>query len=272
MCIRDRFPAVIAALGILSLVGLSATTLHDLTHGIGKALPTGTSRVFQEAVTAATSRSGGSVTALVVGVLVALWSASSGMAVLQQGLDIAYGVRTDKSYVARRLWSFPLMALVSIVGGCAGALIVFGQPIGAALEGASPVHGAAYVDAWTVVRWVVTIVLLSLTFSVLYYFGPNRRFPRWRWVTPGSALATAVFLLASLGFSFYVSSFGSYSKTYGSFAGVAILVFWFWLVGLAILVGAELNAELDRALADPAGGQQAPAAPTSRGELAGTAR
>lgn len=243
------FPAVIAALGMLSLVGVSSDVLRHLTDGIAKALPSGTASVFNGAVTAATKRANGSLVAVVIGVVVALWSASSGTAVLQQALDIAYEVENDKSYVARRVWAFPLMAFVAVVGGCAAALIVFGKPIGLGLQ--SDVHwsGAVFNALWTVVRWIVTVGLLGVMFSLVYYLGPNRKAPRWRWVTPGGVLATAVFLLASLAFSFYVSSFGSYSKTYGSFAGVAILIFWFWLVGLAVLVGGEVNAATERARA-----------------------
>ncbi len=253
------FPAVIAALGVLTLVHVGTATLHRLTHGISKALPSGTAGVFNAAVRAATKKAAASTVAVIVGIAVALWSASSGIAVLQQALDIAYEVQSDRKFLARRIHSFPIMVLIAVVGGCAAALIVFGQPIGAAIRGAIPISGAAFTVVWTVVRWAVTLMLLTALFSAVYHFAPNRKSPSWRWVSIGGMVATAVFLVASLGFSYYVSAFGSYSKTYGAFAGVAILIFWLWLVGLAVLVGGEINAEVEREAAAKATGRNEPA-------------
>lgn len=252
------FPAVIAGLGVLTLMRIGRSTLRHLTHGIVKALPAGSSGVFEAAVKAATERTEASAAAVVVGILVALWSATSGMAVLEQALDIAYQVPNDRPFLMRRLLGIPLMALVAVVGGCAGALVVFGQPIGSAIEGVVPLHGEAFVVVWTAVRWVIALALLMVLFSAIYYLAPYRESPRWQWVSAGGLFATAVFLVVSLGFSFYVSSFGSYSKTYGSFAGVAILIFWLWLIGLAVLLGGEVNAEIEREAAERVEGVEEP--------------
>jgi membrane protein len=240
------FPAMIAALGMLTLVHVGVGTLHHLTHAIATAFPAGAADVFTAAVRAATKRSARSVAAVVVGILVAVWSSTSAMAVLQQVLDVAYEVPTDRKFMARRVRGVPLLVLTGVLGGSAATLVVFGQPIGSAIRGALPVGGVAFIVGWTVVRWVVAFVLISILFSAYYAFGPNRDRRRWRWVTPGGLIASGVFLLGSLGFSFYISTFGSYGKTYGSFAGVAIFIFWLYLSSLAVLVGGELNAQLER--------------------------
>jgi membrane protein len=138
------------------------------------------------------------------------------------------------------------MVVTLVLGGVASALLVFGQPLGRLVQQRVPLGGTAFVYGWTALRWLVTILAITVLFSVLYYLGPKRPTPRWRWVSPGGLAATGVWLAASVGFSIYVARFGSYAKTYGALAGIVVLLLWLYLTGLAVLAGGEFNAELER--------------------------
>jgi membrane protein len=187
---------------------------------------------------------GSSVVATLVGIVLALWSASAGMVAVQTGLDVIYDVPEERTLVKKRVRALVLIAVAVVLGGVATAAIVFGQPIGDGIRAHLP-FGGAFILVWTIGRWVVGLAALAALFAAFYYLGPNRDKPRWTWLSPGGLVATLIWLLASLGFSFYVSSLGSYAKTYGSLTGVVVLMLWLYLSALALLLGAEVNAQLE---------------------------
>jgi membrane protein len=241
------FPALIAVLGLVQLLHLGTAAAHRLTTAIGKILPPGASGVLTQAVSSASHQSATeSVIVLIGGILVALWSVAGGVSALQVALDIAYEVPADRRYIARRLRSVPLILATVVLGLAASALSVFGASVGHSIQSQLPFGGTGFTIIWTIVRWLGTVGAITVLLQICYSHGPNRTRPRWRWMSPGSATGTAIFVLASLGFSFYVKNFGSYQKIYGALAGAVVLILWLYLGGLAVLFGAELNAEAER--------------------------
>jgi membrane protein len=240
------FPAILAAVGILGLINASPSLVDKIVKGLGKTLPGDTPRVLGDAISNATRKSGGaSAVAGLVGIVLALWSATSGMVALQIGLGVAYDVEEDRTFVKARVRALLLSLATLVLGGAATAMLVFAKPLGGAIRDHVPFSGA-FIPVWTVARLVLALLCLVVLMATFYYLAPNRESPRWTWVSPGGILAAAIWLLASFGFSFYVSSLGSYAKTYGSLTGVVLLLIWLYLTGLAVVVGGELNAELER--------------------------
>lgn len=252
------FPVVIALLGITQLLHLGSSQVEQLVKGIGKALPHGASSVLTNAVTSAQHRTGGAIGVVVVAVLISIWSASGAMTTVETGLDIAYGVPEERKFVAKRLRALSLLGITVLLGGVASVLVVFAKPLGHAIESHVPLSGTAFTATWTVLRWVAALLLVVTLFSLLFRYGPNRQPPRWRWLSVGGIVATLVWLASSLGLSFYDSATGSYGKTYGALAGVVVLLFWFYLTSLAILIGAQINAELEREAIEEGGQTGAP--------------
>lgn len=223
------FPALIAAVGVLDLVNASPVFLSSLIDSIQRSMPGGAGELLIRAIDSAQKGSrGASLIAATVGIAVALWSATSGMVALQTGLDIAYDVPKERSFIKTRLIALLLVLATGVLGA------------------ASAPFFAAKGVIWSVAGWLVTLVSITTLFAIFYYLGPNREKPNWKWITPGGVLGGAIFLLSSLGFSIYVSNFAKYGDTYGQLAGVVILIFWLYLSALAILVGGELNSALER--------------------------
>jgi membrane protein len=232
------FPAIIAGVSIYGLVA-DPTTVRDQIARLTETLSPETAKLVGEQIRQVTGGAGGALgLATVLGILIALWSASSGMKALVTGINMTYDETESRKFVKLRGLALLLTLGAMVLLAVALALIV-GFP--------------AVPDTWpTVLQWVAAVlrfvllaVLLVVGLAVLYRYAPDRDQPRWTWVSWGSGVATLLWVLASLGFSIYANAFGNYNKTYGALAGVIILMFWLWLTALVVLVGAELNTEME---------------------------
>jgi len=239
------FPSLVAFAGLLSLVKVSDDTIDNIAESVTRALPGGAGEILETAVRNAAERPDGALLAVLFGIAVALWSASAGMVGMQLGLDVAYDVQDGRNFFKKRLVAFELLLAMLVLGGAATTLIVFGAPLGDLLRDNLP-FGSAFVVLWTVVRWVGGLIALTGLFATIYYLSPNRETPRWVWVSPGGILAAVIWLVASFGFSIYVNNFATYAETYGTLAGVVVLLLWLYLTAMSVVLGGELNAELER--------------------------
>jgi membrane protein len=179
------------------------------------------------------------------GIIAALWTSSSAITAIMAGLNRAYGVEENRPW-----WKVRITALLLTVGSslfiiAATVLLIFGPQLGTWLA-ASVGLGDVFVAVWTVMRWVIILGCLIVALAALYYFAPDVQ-QQWRWITPGSVCAVIGWILASLGFAYYVNNFGSYNATYGSIGAVIVLLTWMYVTGFFILVGGELNSEIEHA-------------------------
>jgi membrane protein len=232
------FPAIIAGVSIYGLVADPRTVQRQINQ-LTDMLSPETAKIVGTQLEQVTSGAGGALgLATVIGILTALWSASSGMKALITGVNLAYDETEGRKFVKLRGLAI-LLTLGAMVLMAVALTLIVAFP---ALADSWPT-----VLRWTVgvLRWVLLAVLLIAGLAVLYRYAPDRDEPKWTWVSWGSAVATALWILASIGFSVYANSFGNYNKTYGALAGVIILMFWLYLTAVIVLVGAELNTEME---------------------------
>jgi membrane protein len=237
------FPALIALVSILGFVGPSAT--EPLLENLGEFAPGPAHEILENALNGLTESRSPAGILFIVGIAGAIWAASGYIGAFIRASNVIWDVEEG-----RPIWrTVPLRLVITIVmlvllSASAIAVVVTGplaERVGTLLG-----IGDAAVTAWDIVKWPVLILIVSLMFSILYYASPNVRQPGLRWVTPGGILAVVVWILASAAFGIYVANFGSYNKTYGALGAVVIFLVWLWLTNVAILLGAELNAEIVR--------------------------
>ena len=235
------FPGLAA---LVSLYGLIAdpTKIEDQLDSLSGLLPDSAKQLISGELHQLVSASGGALgIGVVVGILLALWSASRGMSGLITALDIAYDRPERRGFFRFNMIAL-LLTLGVIVEGLIVVALVAGLPVLLAAMGAR--SGAATVAL--VVEWPVLLVFVMAMLAILYRYAPDRDEPKWQWISPGAATATVLWIVASILFSVYVSHFGSYNKTYGSLGAIIVLLSWLWISVSVVLLGAEINAEAER--------------------------
>jgi membrane protein len=233
------FPAIAAFVAVAGLI-LDEATMQAQIAQLSAALPEDAAAIIEGQAMQVASGSSAAGWGALVGFLLALWGAARGTKGLMEGMNIAYGEEEERGFlkfnaVALALTLFLILGLVIAV---AAALVA---PAVAAFVNVPGVVGALL----TYATWPVLLVLTIFGLAVLYRYGPSREPAEWRWLTPGSVLATVIWLIGSIGFSIYVANFGNYTATYGALGGVILLLTWFWLSAFVVLLGAELNAEIE---------------------------
>jgi membrane protein len=242
--VLSLFPALIALVSIVGLVGDPATVTRVLLDIVSKLSPTAVDSL-EGPIREITANRGGAGIALVVGLAAALWSASNYVGAFIRADNAIYEVEEGRPFwKLRPLQIVVTLILVLLVAIVALALVVSG-PVAQAVGDAVGLGDTA-ITVWNIAKWPVLLLFVLLLIAILYHASPNVKLPGFRWITPGSLLAVVAWIVASALFAVYVSNFGSYDKTYGSLAGVIVFLLWLWITNIAILLGAELNAELER--------------------------
>ena len=239
------FPALIAMVSLIGLVGDPESTTSTLTEIITEIGPQSAAETFSGPIESIASDRGTAGLAFVAGLAVALWSASGYVGAFMRASNVIYETPEGRPFWKLRplqlgvtLVMIVLMALLSL------GLVLTGPVVEAVAE---PIGlGSTAVTVWNIAKWPVMIAVFLLMVAVLYYASPNVRLRGFRWVTPGSVVAIVAWAIASAAFALYVANFGSYDKTYGTLGGLIALLVWFWISNLAILFGHQLNAELER--------------------------
>lgn len=238
------FPAMLALVSVIGIIG-DARAAVDTVLDVMRPLVSADTLGIVEPVLQDMAASEAAGLTLVVGLLGALWSASGYVGAFSRAMNRVYEIKEGRPFWKLR----PVMLLVTFVAVSMSALVlvmlVVSGPVADSI-GRAVGLGDLTVTVWSIAKWPVLGVMVMLIVAMLYYATPNVQQPKFRWISVGAALAIVIWVVASAAFAFYVAGFSSYDKTYGSLAGVVVTLLWLWITNLALLLGAELDAELER--------------------------
>lgn len=239
------FPMLFFVISVFGLVAHNnpqfRTQLMNYVHTM---LPPDASSLLSKTLDQILKASSG--TKLILGLLGALWSGSVGVAAVMEMCNITYDVKDGRPFWKSRGLAILLTVACSILMVAALALILYGPALADAVFGNNPVVAWT----WKIVQWPVAVGFVLATFALVYYFGPDVEHPQWHWITPGSAIGVLLWLVASFAFRVYLHFFNTYSATYGSLGAVIILLTWLYLTGAAVMIGSEINTEIEHAAAE----------------------
>ena len=240
--VLSMFPALLVLAALLSLVGDPEATVNALLN-IAEQLGAQTDNIEEPIRNVV--ENGATGAALGFGLLGALWAASGYVAAFSRAMNRIWEVDEGRPFWKLRPLQI-LITVVALIGVAiiAGALVLTG-PVAQAVGDVIGLGGTA-VTVWQIVKWPVVVILASLLIALLYWSTPNVQVPKFRWFSPGAVFALVVWAVASLAFGFYVANFGNYDATYGALAGVIVFLLWLWITNNALLLGAELDAEMER--------------------------
>lgn len=236
--------ALMVAVGLFSLLAgpHAVTTLIGKLHGI---VPGQATSLLQGSLKNMIQHKGTGVAVLTVGSVLALWSLTGAMQNLMWALNIAYERKEGRGFIRRRITALTMVVFALIGFALSFGVLVLGPHLSTWIGSAIGAKSIVKI-VWYVAEWPLLIGGLLVAFAGLMYYGPNVKHPRWRFLSFGSVLAIVIWLVASGAFAFYVSKFGSYNKTWGALAAVVVMLTWLWLSAVALLLGAEINAEAER--------------------------
>jgi membrane protein len=241
------FPLLLFLVTLLGFFAEAGTELRENLLGYLKRMvpPSGFALIYQTVDEIATNADG---VQLWVGLLSALWFASLGVAALSESLNAMYGVHESRAWWRVRLSAVGLTAALVVLIMSALLMTLYGGEIGAGIASYFQ-QGEAFMTFWTLIQMPLTLVFVLFAFALIYYFAPDVYDQKWYWITPGSIAGVVLWLLASFVLRLYLRHFDSYSVTYGSLGAVIVLMLWFYLTGVAILLGGKINAEIENAAA-----------------------
>jgi membrane protein len=235
---------------VLGIVGQSAT--QPLLDNLGTVAPGPAQDIFTSAIKNLQGSQGASGFFLVIGLLAAIWSASGYVAAFMRASNSIYDIEEGRPLTKTLPMRVGLTVLLMVLTAISAVGVTLSGSFAKEVGGLVGVGDTA-VQIWNLAKWPVLLLFVSFLFGVLYWAAPNVKQAGFRWVTPGGLLAVLGWLIASLAFAFYVSNFGSYNETYGTLAGPIVFLVWLWVSNIMILLGAELNAELERSRAIASG-------------------